>query len=184
MSDEFDWVQERVDAGEAPSAELLRDVYGELHRMAELMMRRENPRHTLQPTALVHEAFLRLRGAFERPEERLEYLAAAACAMRRILVDHARRCGAQKRGGAWRRVTLAGLEDDARERELDLVELDRALRELADLDPRQARIVELRFFSGMAGHEVAALLGVSRNTVVRDLTHARAWLERRLAGGA
>ena len=184
MSGEFDWILERVDAGEAPSAEFLKDVYGELHRMAQLLMRRENRGHTLQPTALVHEAYLKLGESYDRPEERLGYLAAAACAMRRILVDHARKVAAQKRGGDWQRITLNGLRDDGAESELDLVGLDEALRELTELDARQARIVELRFFSGMQGGEIAELLDVSRSTVVRELTHARAWLAHRLSDSA
>ena len=179
-ADDMSWILERVDAGDASTEELLSRVYAELRSTAGRLMQRERMHHTLQPTALVHEAFVRLaESPSASSQDRLEFLAAAACAMRRVLVDHARGRGAEKRGGAWKRVTLQGIaEGDTAEDELDLVALHDALETLAELDPRQARIVELRFFSGMSGQEIADHLEVSRNTVVRELALARAWLQR------
>ena len=106
--------------------------------------------------------------------------------MRRVLIDHARGRNASKRGGSWNRVTLMGLDELAEnaDDEIDLILLDESLRRLTELDPRQAHIVELRFFSGMSGQEIADHLGVSRNTVVRELTLARAWLQRELTRGS
>lgn len=181
--DEWGRILARVESGEASTGELLERVYAELRTMASRLMTSERDHHTLQPTALVHEAFMRLVASPSGTAPgRVEFLAAAACAMRRVLVDHARGRDAQKRGGAWRRVTLMGLSgDDAPAEDLDVVRLDAALTKLSSLDPRQARIVELRFFSGMAGQEIGEHLGVSRNTVVRELAMARAWLLRELS---
>lgn len=168
------------------TGELMARVYDELRATADRLMGDERAEHTLQPTALVHEAFLRLAGSDAPvPTNRAEYLALAAVAMRRILIDHARARGAEKRGGRWKRVTMQGLGEEgpasAGADELDLVQLDEALKTLSALDPRQARIVELRFFGGMTGHEIAEHLGVSRNTVVRELSLSRAWLQRELS---
>ena len=166
-------------AGET-SSELLSRIYGELRLVADRLMNNERDNHTLQPTALVHEAFLRLGGGEQL--DRLTYLATAAQVMRRVLIDHARGRNAEKRGGAWKRITLQGLPEEAPDGgEIDVLQLDAALADLTELDPRQARIVELRFFSGMTGHEIAEHLGVSRNTVVRELAHSRAWLQRALS---
>ena len=160
------------------------DVYQELHRLADRLMGDERKNHTLQPTALVHEAFLRLtRSDDGQAVDRVTFLARCAVAMRRILIDHARGRQTAKRGGAWQRVTLQGIPGEAEE-EVDLLALDTALEKLEELDPRQARIVELRFFSGMTGEEIATHMDVSRNTVVRELTLARAWLQRELQRGA
>jgi len=164
-------------AGETNS-ELLARVYSELRAVAGQLMNKERSDHTLQPTCLVHEAFLRIGGGEQM--ERIAYLATAAQVMRRVLIDHARGRDAQKRGGKWKRVTLQGLSAETEE-EVDVLQLDLALAELAELDPRQARIVELRFFSGMTCEEIAEHLAVSRNTVVRDLTVSRAWLQRALS---
>lgn len=186
--EELDWILERVEAGDASTSELLGRVYAELRDMAGQLMHNERSHHTLQPTALVNEAYLRLSASpsDSASADRAGFLAAAACAMRRVLVDHARARGASKRGGGWQRVTLMGLEDleGADGEDVDLIQLDAALATLAELDPRQARIVELRFFSGMSGQEIADHMGVSRNTVVRELTLARAWLQRELTRGS
>ena len=163
------------------SAELLPRIYGELRFVADKLMGNERSSHTLQPTALVHEAFLRIGQGEDM--ERLSYLASAARVMRHVLIDHARRRNADKRGGHWRRVTLQGVFDDSNQAgEVDVLQLDEALTQLAELDEGQARIVELRFFSGMTGQEIADHLGVSRNTVVRELTVSRAWLQRAMSG--
>jgi RNA polymerase sigma factor (TIGR02999 family) len=162
---------------------LLPLLYAELRTVAQRYMRRERPDHTLQPTALVHEAFLRLvggsPGAFE---DRGHFLRAAAQAMRRVLVDHARARNASKRGGALR-VTFD--EGAAAEQPVDILVLDDALDRLAAAEPRWARVVELRFFAGLEVPEVAEVLGTSTATVKRDWRFARAWLARELdEGGA
>ncbi len=159
-------------------------VYGELRRVAARRLRRERSDHTLQTTALVHEAYLHLvEQKRVKWQNRAHFFGVAANLMRRILVDHARARGAAKRGGgAWRvsvdeTVAIApGLRDP------ELIALDEALEELARFDPRQARIVELRFFGGLSLEETASLLGVSAITVSRDWSMARAWLHERIAG--
>jgi len=160
-------------------------IYRQLHRIARRLLARERPNHTLQATALVHEAWLRLahaRGQADWRDERHLVAAFARC-MRRLLVDYARGKGRAKRGGAGGRVAL-GEVSSAAPHELaaeDLLALDAALERLASLDARQARIVELRYFGGMTVPEVAHMLGVSTRTVEDDCTHARAWLKRCLA---
>lgn len=172
-------------AGEADAlAELLPRVYEELRRIAAGRLRHERPGHTLSPTDLVHEAFLKLvplRGLEMR--ERAHFHAVAARAMRQVLIDHAERRNALKRGGGLAPVTL--LEDvAARDQSLDdLIALGRALESLERLDERQARVVECRFFGGLSLEETAAALGISHATVSRDWTFARAWLQRELAAG-
>jgi RNA polymerase sigma factor (TIGR02999 family) len=165
--------------GDAAALErLLPLLYAELHDIAARHMRGERPDHTLQPTALVHEAFLRLLapGSYE---DRTHFLRAASAAMRHVLVDHARARNAAKRGGALR-VTLdeglAGRDD----RVVELLVLDDALARLAAAEPRWAQVVELRFFGGLEVPEVAAALGISPATVKRDWQFARAWLARAL----
>jgi RNA polymerase sigma-70 factor, ECF subfamily len=160
---------------------LLPLIYSELHDIAARQMRGERPDHTLQPTALVHEAFLRLVGgtpiAFEN---RTHFLRAASQAMRRILVDHARAHNAEKRGGGLC-ITLdeklAGQPNEI----IDMLVLDDALNRLAAAEPRWAHVVELRYFGGLEVTEVAATLGTSVATVKRDWQFAKAWLARELA---
>ncbi len=166
-------------------------LYTELHAMAERIMRNERRSHTLQPTALVHEAFLRLVDAREASTRgHLYFLDAAAVTMRRVLVDHARAAKTDRRGGAELRhqVTLQGIiaeEPGANPGEdVDLTALDAALLELEQLSPRQAKIVELRFFAGMTGDQIADHMEISRSSVTRDLAFSRAWLQRRMRGGA
>jgi RNA polymerase sigma factor (TIGR02999 family) len=165
----------------AAGDELLLHVYEELRRQAARQLRRERPDHTLRPTALVHEAYLRLAGQRRADwESRGQFFAVAAQVMRRVLVDHARERAAAKRPGSRLRVELAeGLAVEAPP-DADVLAVDQALRELADLDPRRARMVELRFFGGLTGEETAAALGVSEATVTREWRLARAWLLRRL----
>lgn len=155
---------------------LLEAVYEELRRMAGARMRLERPDHTLQPTALVHEAYLRLVRGTQRWEGRAHFFGAAAEAMRRILVDHARRKKARKRGGEAERVTFTDLGVAAEQPDMDLLALDEALTALCKLDPRLGRVVQLRFFAGLNIEETAAVLGTSAATVKRDWTYARAWL--------
>lgn len=180
--EDFRDILERAVSGGGRTDELLERMYGEMRSVADRLMSGERAHHTLQPTALVHEAYLRLLGGDNvRSMDRLQFLDAAAVSMRRILIDHARGRGAEKRGGAWDRVTLQGMTEDEAGEEFDVVRLHQALEKLEALDPRQAKIVELRFFAGMTGQEIADHLDVSRNTVVRELTFSRAWLERELS---
>ena len=158
-------------------AELMSAVYRELRRLAAYYLRQERAGHTLQPTALVHEAYLHLaaqKGADW--QNRAHFFSAAAQAMRRILVDYARERRAQKRGGDRQRVPPDEAFTFAEERSEDLLALDGALEKLAGLDPRQSRIVELRFFGGLTEAEIAEVLGVSEKTVKRDWSVAKAWL--------
>ena len=157
-------------------------VYTELRRQARRALRREREGHTLQATALVHEAWLRLDGQHDaRWESRTQFLAVAAKTMRRVLVDHARARHALKRGSGATQVTLGDADNAAAARdEVDVLALDDALARLAILDPRKARLVELRYFAGMSIPEAAAALGVSLATVGREWAVARMWLRREL----
>ncbi len=157
-------------------------VYEELRALAEKQLRSENAGHTLQPTALVHEVFMRLvEQSKVNWKGRAHFLAVSAQAMRRILVDHARTRGRAKRGGEWRRVVLGEQLAPPKLREVDSVALNDALEALATLDEQQARIVELRFFGGMSVAEVAHVLGVSKRKIEGDWTHAKAWLRAELS---
>jgi RNA polymerase sigma-70 factor, ECF subfamily len=154
-------------------------VYDELHRLAEGYMRREHVGHTLQTTALVNEAYIKLVDSSRvRWQNRAHFFAVAAQLMRRILVDFARNRRYQKRGGDWRQVTLGEGLGVATNVDSDLVALDEALQELAKLDPRKARVVELRFFGGLSLEETAEALQISTDTVGRDWRAAKAWLKR------
>ena len=157
-------------------------VYQELRRIAQRHLQQERPDHTLQSTALVHEAYLRLVGMNPPQwENRTHFFAIAAQLMRQILVDYARRHKAVKRGGT---VCTLSLEDAAvtpRQTEVDIVALDDALQALAQIDPRQSRIVELRFFGGLSLEEISKALEIGSATVQRDWTAARAWLHREMS---
>jgi RNA polymerase sigma factor (TIGR02999 family) len=160
---------------------LIRVLYDELHTIADARMRKEAPGHTLQSTALIHEAYLRLADASVSWSDRTHFLAVAARTMRRVLTDHARARRREKRSGALDRITLSGLpQPDSGEDPIDLLALDAALEELADVDPRKASAVELHYYGGLTHDEVAEALGVSPATVDRDLRMARAWLRDRL----
>ncbi len=159
-------------------------VYEDLRRLAAGYMQREPAGHSLQPTALVHEAYLRLIDQRQvQWRNRAHFFGVAAGMMRRILVDHARRRLADKRGGAWERVTLVGDEvATADSGGVDVLALHEALEHLAIFDPRQARIVELRYFGGLTIEEAAEVVGISEATVVREWTIAKAWLRADLSG--
>jgi len=177
---------QRWQAGDADALEqLLPLVYDELRRVARARLRQEQPGHTLQATALVHEAYLRLVGSrHPTPENRTHLFSVAARLMREILVDHARRKAAGKRGGA---ATLIALDESVAAPEigtLDLLALDEALTELHALDQRLCSVVELKFFAGLNIDETAQALRVSTATVERDWTVAKAWLHQRLSEGA
>jgi RNA polymerase sigma factor (TIGR02999 family) len=174
----------QASSGDAVARATLFDVlYRELRRLAEGAMRAERANHTLQPTALVHEAFLRLAGNQGRFENRAHFLGVAASAMRRVLVDHARGRNAHKRGHGATLVTVNDLDalPQAAAEEVDLVVLDDALSRLAALDARQGQIVELRFFGGLSVEETAALIGVSERTIKREWQMSRAWLRREMS---
>ena len=170
------------DGSAAASERLGRLIYDELHRIAESRMRAEDPGHTLQSTALVHEAYLRLLGAEVEWADRSHFFAAAARTMRRVLTDHARARQRGKRGGGeLDRVTLANLPAEGSDPDaLDLLALDAAIEDLAAQDARKASAVELHYYAGLAYEEVAEALDVSPVTVHRDLRMARAWLRARL----
>ena len=168
--------------GEAagPADALATALYGTLRDMADKLLSREAGSLAVDATDIVHECYLRLARIDEfRALERADFLALAATLIRNILVDLARRRRAAKRGADWRRTTLSGLSFGG-DGEVDLIELDDALRRLAVMDERQHRIVELRFFAGLSGDEIANLLCISRRTAVKEWTMARAWLRRDL----
>ncbi len=175
---------EDLQRGDPLAAEQLwRAVYDEFRRLAAGYLDRERKNHTLQPTALVHEAYLKLVDQ-DRADwsGRTHFYAVGAQAMRRILVDHARKHQAAKRGGGRPRITLdEGLVAESR-RDEDLLALEDALVRLNELDPQQAKIVELRFFGGLTVAEVAEVLGMSKRSVEREWTMVRAWLRRELSG--
>lgn len=156
--------------------QLMPIVYDELHRLADRYMSRERPDHTLQATALVHEAYLRLVTMDVSWQDRAHFFAVAAQLMRRILVDHARSHQYAKRGGGARKVSLDEATIVSEERAADLVALDDALTSLATIDPRKSRIIELRFFGGLTVEETAEALSVSPATVINETRIARAWL--------
>jgi len=157
-------------------------VYGELRRLARGQLRRESPGHSLQPTVLVHEAYLRLADVDIAWQNRTHFLSVAARVMRRILVEWARARRATKRGGDTVRVTLTDGVSAPAPDPVDMLALDGALERLTTLDARQAQVVELSYFGGLTYPEIGCLLGVSEATVDRDLRHARAWLRREIAG--
>ncbi len=166
-----------IKTGDPTAAErLLPLVYGELHRLAAGYMRRERQDHTLQPTALIHEAYLRLAKDDLEWQNREHFIGVAANVMRRVLVDSARAHRAEMRGGGLQRVDLdEGLAISA-ERSDEILSLDEALEKLARTSPRQARVVELRYFGGLSVEEIAGVLGIAPRSVKRDWSLARIWL--------
>ena len=175
------WRHGDVDSGER----LLTAVYTELQRIARAHLRRETPGHTLQTTALVHEAYLRLLGQRAVDwHDRTHFFALASTMMRRVLVDYARARLAGKRAHVEETLTLAGELSAAPGGGVELLDLDRALDLLAGTHARAARIVEMRFFAGLENHEIAAVLDVSERTVEREWSFARAWLLRELGRAA
>jgi RNA polymerase sigma-70 factor (ECF subfamily) len=179
-------ILDRARAGEERAqGELLALMYDELRRVASGLMRRERADHTHSPTAVVNEAVIRLLGGavFDKAADRDYLFASAARAMREVLIDHARRRAADRRGGGRRRVPLDAVVDYFEGEGLDLVAVHEALDRLAGRDERQAQVMTLRYFGGMTVAEVAAALGVSVVTVERDWRLARAWLVGQLGGG-
>ncbi|MBI3818494.1 MAG: sigma-70 family RNA polymerase sigma factor [Planctomycetes bacterium] len=168
--------------GDAAGAEKLYEiVYQELHALAGVRMRKEHEHRTLQPTALVHETFIKLVGSPGGFENRQHFFGAASRAMRQILVERARGRLASKRGGSRERVGVVDLESTKDECVDDLITLDEALGRFEQIEPRKARVVELRFFCGLELEEVARILDISKRTVILDWNFARAWLYRELS---
>lgn len=159
---------------------LLSLVYNELHHLAEAQMRRERPGHTLQPTALIHEAYIRMVGRDTDWQSHQHFIGAAATVMRHVLVDHARAHHAGKRGGALQRVEFEEGIAFSAERSIEVLAVDDALTELGKVNPRQAKVVELRYFAELSDEQIAAVLNVSARTVQRDWLLAKDWLAQRV----
>lgn len=171
----------RAGSTDAPGR-LIDAVYGELRRMADAMMRGERPDHTLQPTALVNEAFLRLVGNQDRLEDRAHFFGAAAKAMERVLVDHARQKQALKRGGDARAVALSELHEQAPDADLSVLDIHEAITALDREHPELASLTRYRYFVGLTLEQVAEIESVSLATLKRRWTYARAWLYDRIGG--
>lgn len=170
-----------ADQREATATQLMQLVYGDFRALAGAYLQREIPGHTLQPTALVNEAFLKLVDQSRVDwQGKTHFFAVGAEMMRRILVDHARSKQRQKRGGGYHRIELHPDLQLSSDRDEDLLAVDEAIDKLAQVDPRQAKIVELRFFGGLNMQEVAEALGTSKRTMEREWTMVRAWLRREL----
>jgi RNA polymerase sigma factor (TIGR02999 family) len=172
-----------IERGDPSAAEqLLPLVYDELRKLAARNLAREKPGHTLQATALVHEAYLRLVGQQEPQayRDRSHFFAAAASAMRRILIESVRRKRTRKRGGDWKRQPLEAVA--APEPDEELLVVDEALERLAAIDPKKAKLVELRYFAGLTGDQAAEVLGISATTADRHWAYARAWLQAEVRG--
>jgi RNA polymerase sigma factor (TIGR02999 family) len=163
--------------------QLLPLVYDELHRLARSYFRRERGEHTLQPTALVHEAYIRMVDQKSAMQTRGHFLSVAATQMRRILLDYARKHRAERRGGGGQKVLLEDTMAIAEQTPLDMIGLDTALTQLSKLDPEQGKLVELRFFGGLSVEETADVMGVSPATIKRSWSSARAFLHREMTGG-
>ena len=174
-------LQEWREGSDDAYARLIPLVYDELRRLARGQLRREAAAHSLQPTLLVHEAYLRLVKADVDWKNRTHFLSVAARVMRRILVEHARARRADKRGGDALHVTLTGPIPAPDAKPIDVLALDEAMERLREFDARQAQIVELSYFGGLTYPEIGELVGISEASVDRDLRHARAWLRRELS---
>ena len=173
------------DGNQSALDELYPLVYDELHKLARRYMSRERKGHTLQTTALINEAYVRLVDQRNvHWTNRSHFFAISAQIMRRILIDHARRQAYAKRGGGARQVSLEEAATVTSNAGSELIRLDEALNSLAERDPRRSRVVELRYFGGLNNEEIAGVLHVSENTVTRDWNMARAWLYQQLTGGA
>jgi RNA polymerase sigma-70 factor, ECF subfamily len=180
-----DWLLQLGAGGKHDLDAMLPLVYDELHRLAEQYLRREGPGHTLQPTALLHETYLRLVDQRRVDwRNRAQFIGVAAGMMRRILVDHARERLAQKRGAGAEPVSLSLVEAPSGQPDVELIALEQALGRLAELDARKVRVVELKFFGGLSAREIAEVMQISDATVEREWAFARAWLYNAIEGGA
>jgi len=180
-----DWLLELGRGDKRGLDEMLPVVYDELHRLAVQYLSREDPGHTLQPTALVHEAYLRLVDQRRVDwRNRAQFLGVAAGMMRRILVSHARQRVARKRGAGAQQVSLSLVGSPSGRPAVELIEVEQALEQLATLDPRKAQVVELKFFGGLTSKEIGEVLQISDATVEREWAFARAWLYNAIDGTA
>ena len=171
----------KTEAGE----KLLPLVYEELRSLAAYYMRNERPGHTLQTTALVHEAYLRLCGGMDMDwESKAHFLGIAANTMRRILIDYARKRNREKKGGGWKRESLDKVEAFIGEPSMDLIALNQAMEHLSEIDPTMVRVVELKFFGGLTVEETAKVLSISPRTVKNEWRTAKAWLRHHMSKGA
>lgn len=169
---------------EGETSELMAEVYDQLHQAAGYWFNRQPSDHTLQPTALVHEAFLKIASQKDASwEDRVHFMALASKAMRQILIDYSRRRKARKRGGDWARVTLTGISQNSEVESIDVLSLNEALEELEQLNETQARIIEMRFLGGMTTEEIAKALSISNNEIQLEWRMARAWLQHRIQHG-
>jgi len=176
---------QQLETGQTESSEeLLRALYTELRKLAASRLRKEMLGQTLQPTALVHEAYLRLIDKDDRQKwsGRGHFFGAASTAMRRILIERARKKRTLRAGGEWQRVKLDEIDDPSMPSTVDLLSLNQALTELAQKSPRKAKLVELRFFAGLSNREAANVLGISTSTADLDWRYARAWLKVAIDG--
>jgi RNA polymerase sigma factor (TIGR02999 family) len=183
MADDFPITQRLIDwrlGRQEAFEEVMPQVYDTLHRIAQRYMRRENPGHTLQPTAIVNEAYLKLVDADIDWQNRAHFFAIAARLMRRILVDYAKAKHREKRGGSATVICIDEVAVGHAEPEVNIVELDLALKQLGDIDERKSKIVELHYFGGLKYDEIAEVMKISAATVDRDLRMAKAWLHRAL----
>jgi RNA polymerase sigma-70 factor (ECF subfamily) len=169
-----------ADRDESAAERLFPMIYEDLRELALGYFQRQEGGHTLQPTALVHEAFVKISGSRSRWKDRAHFYAVAAAAMRQILIEHARRKKADKRGGGRDRVTLSNVLTPSGGSEIDVLALNELLTKLEQFDPRQYRVVEMRFFAGASEEEIAEVLGVSRTTVQSEWRSAKAWLGKEL----
>ena len=183
-STELSRIIARAGQGDASAVDrLFAVVYDQLRALAGELFRRQSPSHTLQPTAVVNEAYARMiDGENMAWKDKAHFMAVAAKVMRNLLIDHARRRKAAKRGGEWERVTLDMVLGSSRPDAIDVLELDDALTELKALHERMYRVVELRYFGGLTVRETAEVLGIARSTVDEDWAMAKAWLTRKLSG--
>ena len=164
---------------------LLPEIYREMREIAGKLFNQRDWNSTLAPTVVVHEAYVRLAGSDGLDwESRSHFLALAARVMREVLIDYHRKRTARKRGGGWRRITLSLAARHLQRAEVDFLALEELLQVLQEIDDRQARVVELRFFGGLTTEEIATVLGISKTSVERDWRHARAWLASQLEGDA
>lgn len=174
-------LEQSASGSDSATTELLALVYDELRGLAEALVRDQRPGGTLQPTALVHEAYIRLVGQELEATTRGQFFMLASKAMRSVLIDHARARGRAKRGGDWQRVALETVDDTPLSSAgVPLIDISSALDELATLDARKAQLVELRFFGGLTSEQASEVLGISRSTVAEEWRAARAWLHHRL----
>lgn len=183
MAHDITWLlQEWKNGDETAIDRLFPLVYSELRRQARNYLNKERVNHTLQPTALVHEVYLRLVKLNQiKWENRAHFYAISATTMRRILVDHARELAAEKRGGEFQRLTLENLQIANEQKATDLLELDEALNKLAEIEERKARVIEMNFFGGLNQKEIAEVLNITEKTIQRDLKFAKLWLFRELS---